>query len=118
MQNALTFILQHFDAIVALIGVIGGLVLAKGRLKNQTLRELVTDAVSFAEQYRKTKNPSATNDLLKQKAIDYVQMRLPRVNVDQLSGDIEAAVARMNAARPVLKKPPVRGPDGRFVPMN
>ena len=105
----LTLILAHFLAIVQLTGIIGGLIIASGLIKNNRIKALINDAIAFADQYEKTQlalgNAKPTGAVLKQMAIDYVQERFPSVDVALLDKDVEAAINLFNAKNALLPKP-------------
>jgi hypothetical protein len=100
----------HFDAIVALIGIIGGLLISSGYIKDARLKRVVADAVAFADQWGKLNSkkkaaipPDMANYAMKEKAMQYAQDRLPGIDVKELSDNIEAAVAKWNKSCTVIK---------------
>jgi len=101
MTQSLHWIAVHFDTILTAILWIAGLVLAHGWAKKAYYQVLLKSAVAFVEQYRKAQaklkaDNKPYNDtppeILKQLAVDYVQVRFPGVDITKLHADIEAAV--------------------------
>ena len=99
-MQILNFIGTHFDSIVALVGIIGGLLMGSGVIKDKRAQKVVKEAVAFAAQIEKLTGgkPSASmRATLKAAAMEYAQKRLPSMDIHQLSQSIEAAVNLYNA---------------------
>lgn len=93
------FIQAHFEALVNLFIAVIGLLMASGWIKNARLKQVVTEAVNFAEQVKKTSNKPPDTTKLKSMALDYVQDRLPNVDVARVDEQIEAALGAINALK-------------------
>jgi hypothetical protein len=95
-MSILLWMINNFGAIVQLIGMLGGLLLASGYLRQTRLRAVIGEGVAFADQYERQQlalghdKPAGT--VLKAMALSYIQQRMPGVNVGQVVDEIEVAV--------------------------